>query len=73
VKDPIPKPVFVDAASLVVDPEAVPSKAYVDTFRMLEMQLARFPSADLKTSSRQAVREVRPQYDPVRTRNSGSV
>jgi hypothetical protein len=72
VKNPIPRPVFVDAASLVVDPEAVPSKAYVDTFKMLEMQLARFPNDDLKASSRQSARDVKPHYD-ARTRKSGSV
>ena len=32
-----------DPASLVVDPDSVPSKAYAETFRMLESRIANFP------------------------------
>jgi hypothetical protein len=42
------KPVLVDAASLFVDPEAVPSKAYTDTFKMLDRRLVDFPDLDSK-------------------------
>jgi hypothetical protein len=44
----LPKPIRIDAASLFVDPESVPSKAYTDTFEMLERGLADFPDLDSK-------------------------
>jgi hypothetical protein len=39
----VSRPVAFDLASLLVDPESVPSKAYAETFQMLEDRLARFP------------------------------
>lgn len=39
----VSRPVALDLASLLVDPESVPSKAYTETFQMLENRLARFP------------------------------
>jgi|TARA_R110002003_G_scaffold288_2_gene18311 hypothetical protein len=42
----IPTPVAIDPASLFVDPDDVPSKQYAETFRMLESQLAEYPSFD---------------------------
>jgi len=59
VKNPSPRPVFFDAASLVVDPESVPSKTYLETFSMLEMRLNKFPSAELRDSLQHEVRDVR--------------
>jgi hypothetical protein len=44
----IVKPLVIDPAMLVVDPAAVPSKAYSDTFNMLESRLAEFPNYDVK-------------------------
>jgi hypothetical protein len=48
VKNPSPRPVLVDVASLIVHPEAVPSQSYLETFGMLEMQLNKFPNIDLR-------------------------
>ncbi|KAI8937537.1 hypothetical protein NX059_005255 [Plenodomus lindquistii] len=45
-----PRPVMVDPASLVVEPDCVPSKAYVETFHMLESRLATFPYMGSPTS-----------------------
>ncbi|KAI4653982.1 hypothetical protein J4E93_001750 [Alternaria ventricosa] len=47
VKDPndlpYPRPMKMDVASLLIQPDAVPSKAYSETFRMLEDGLRSFP------------------------------
>jgi hypothetical protein len=37
------RPINLDAASLFVEPESVPSKAYAETFRMLEGRLNEYP------------------------------
>lgn len=37
------KPIHIDASSLFVEPEAVPSKAYAETFQMLEGRLDEYP------------------------------
>lgn len=37
------RPINIDAASLFVEPESVPSKAYAETFRMLEGHLSEYP------------------------------
>ncbi|KAF2632577.1 hypothetical protein BU25DRAFT_77785 [Macroventuria anomochaeta] len=36
-------PIHIDAASLFVEPESVPSKAYAETFQMLEGRLTEYP------------------------------
>lgn len=36
-------PITIDAASLFVEPDSVPSKAYAETFHMLEGRLAEYP------------------------------
>jgi hypothetical protein len=47
VKDPrdipYPRSIKMDIASLIIPPDAVPSKAYSETFRMLESGLRGFP------------------------------
>lgn len=45
-----PKPIAIDPASLVVEPDSVPSKAYSETFHMLESRLATFPYVSSPTS-----------------------
>ncbi|KAL5465507.1 hypothetical protein PMIN06_000661 [Paraphaeosphaeria minitans] len=40
---PIPRAPLIDPAMLFVDPEAVPSKAYSQTFQMLERGLSQYP------------------------------
>ena len=37
------RPINIDAASLFVEPESVPSRAYAETFQMLEGRLAEYP------------------------------
>ncbi|KAL1649764.1 hypothetical protein SLS61_006141 [Didymella pomorum] len=37
------RPIRTDAASLFVEPESVPSKAYTETFQMLEGRLTEYP------------------------------
>lgn len=37
------RPIRIDAASLFVEPESVPSKAYMETFQMLEGRLTEYP------------------------------
>lgn len=39
----IPQAIPIDPISLLVDPQAVPSTAYTETFQMLEQQLETFP------------------------------
>ncbi|KAJ4286092.1 hypothetical protein N0V90_013441 [Kalmusia sp. IMI 367209] len=47
----IPKPPLISPAKLAVDPEAVPSKVYGDTFRMLQEGLSEYPQVNVTTSS----------------------
>ncbi|KAF2264364.1 hypothetical protein CC78DRAFT_233649 [Lojkania enalia] len=46
-----PKPIPIDGASLAVDPEAIPSKTYGQTFQMLESKLSSFPNMDAQMNS----------------------
>ena len=50
VEDPkekaFPKPFPIDPASLVVEPDAVPSRAYARTMNMLEGRLLHYPQMD---------------------------
>jgi hypothetical protein len=43
----IPSIISIDPASLQVDPDAVPSKAYGQSFQMLEKGLQEFPRVDV--------------------------
>jgi hypothetical protein len=43
----ISRPVAIDPASLLVEPDSVPSRAYAETFRMLETRLAGYPQTAL--------------------------
>jgi hypothetical protein len=36
--------ITIDPASLLVEPDAVPSKAYTETFQMLENRLQNYPA-----------------------------
>jgi hypothetical protein len=47
----IPKTISIDARSLQVDPDAVPSKAYGQAFQMLEEGLQKFPKVDVTKSA----------------------
>jgi hypothetical protein len=46
----VPKTISIDAASLLVNPDAVPSKAYGESFQMLEKGLQDFPRVDVAKS-----------------------
>jgi hypothetical protein len=46
-----PLSVPIDPTSLFVDPESVPSRAYADTIKLLDRQIADFPNFDYKTYS----------------------
>jgi hypothetical protein len=48
---PIPSALAIDATLLQVDPDAVPSNAYMQTFQMLEKGLQSFPAADVSKSA----------------------
>lgn len=47
----IPKPPIISPAKLAVDPEAVPSRSYGETLRMLQEGLTQYPQADVASSS----------------------
>lgn len=54
VQDPkipaTPRPVAIDPAALIVEPDAVPSKAYAETFRMLDHQLVDYPGIEMSST-----------------------
>jgi hypothetical protein len=43
----ISRPIAIDPASLIVEPDSVPSRAYAETFQMLETRLAGYPQIAL--------------------------
>jgi len=47
----IPRTISFDPATLQVDPDAVPSKAYGQAFQMLEKGLQKFPQVDVTESA----------------------
>jgi hypothetical protein len=67
------RPVTIDVASLIVEPETVPSKAYMETFRMLEGQLTDFPHIDLRKSPRQSSVDVKMNCEVKKPNSPGSV
>ncbi|KAL1612929.1 hypothetical protein SLS60_001159 [Paraconiothyrium brasiliense] len=68
----IPRAPPIDPMMLLVDPDAVPSKAYGQTFQMLERGLGQYPQVDLEdakpvirdTSSNDEVIFQRPELPP---------
>ncbi|KAF2007208.1 hypothetical protein P154DRAFT_115063 [Amniculicola lignicola CBS 123094] len=63
----IPRAIPIDIATLEVDPSAVPSEQYRNTFAMLEGSLQRFPNVDLKPtrndqSRRMDAKPTQPQF-----------
>jgi hypothetical protein len=67
------RPVAIDPASLFVEPDAVPSKAYVETFNMLERHLADFPDVDLRRTPPHEARDVKMNYDIKQSKSSDGV
>ncbi|KAF7564620.1 hypothetical protein PtrM4_040540 [Pyrenophora tritici-repentis] len=63
VKDPYPKSIKMNVASLLVPPESVPSQTYTDTFRMLEDGLDGFPGEDLLSEENEDRRAYCPKKD----------
>ncbi|KAK7188772.1 uncharacterized protein CC84DRAFT_1084743 [Paraphaeosphaeria sporulosa] len=57
---PIPRAPLIDPAMLFVDPEAVPSKAYSETFQMLERGLSQYPQID---DAKPVIRDATPKEE----------
>ena len=69
-----PRPIPIDPASLLVDPDAVPSKAYAETFRMLEGGLSRYPNLELNQFEHDDAKDIKmTMMDDKKTRYSNSV
>ncbi|CAO2657402.1 Nn.00g035280.m01.CDS01 [Neocucurbitaria sp. VM-36] len=66
----IPRPIAIDPASLLVEPEAVPSKTYADTLDMLESRLSRF---EPNQSAHEDVKDVKMNIDVKKSRSSNDV
>lgn len=56
------RPIRIDAASLFVDPESVPSKAYAETFQMLEGRLAEYPCMPDEASAEDMGGKIKVEY-----------
>jgi hypothetical protein len=69
----IPTPVLFDPRSLLVDPEAVPSKAYADTFKLLNRRLAEFPDLASKGTNDSEPRDMKLNYGVRRPRRTDGV
>ncbi|KAF1841776.1 uncharacterized protein K460DRAFT_293559 [Cucurbitaria berberidis CBS 394.84] len=59
----IVRPIAIDPASLLVEPESMPSKAYAETFQMLESHLARFPHIQSSQSAQDNVKGIKMNID----------
>ncbi|KAJ4384253.1 hypothetical protein N0V86_001100 [Didymella sp. IMI 355093] len=57
------RPIRVDAASLFVEPESVPSKAYVETFQMLEGRLTEYPCIYKDASAEDMDGKIKVEYE----------
>lgn len=53
-----PRPIMIDPASLVVEPDSVPSKAYAETFQKLESRLQGYPRMS-DTARKEDTRDVK--------------
>ncbi|KAJ4374111.1 hypothetical protein N0V83_002850 [Neocucurbitaria cava] len=65
-----PRPISIDPASLLVEPEAVPSKAYAETLDMLESRLSRF---EPNQSTNQDVKPLKMNIDVKKPRSPDNV
>jgi hypothetical protein len=70
-KQPAPRPIPINVASLLVDPEAVPSKAYADTIQMLEARIKHFPNLDHENLADNGARNVKLNYEMEQINGSG--
>lgn len=57
------RPIAIDPASLIVEPDAVPSKAYAETFEMLESRLARFPHIESNEPTQADINDIKMNID----------
>jgi hypothetical protein len=69
----IPSPIRFDPRSLLVDPDAVPSKAYADTFKLLNRRLAEFPDLDSKGATNPEPIDMKLNYGFRHSRRSDGV
>ena len=59
-----PRSIAIDPASLLVEPDSVPSKAYAETLQMLESNLAHFPRMDWSQSAqKENVQDIKIEID----------
>lgn len=69
----IVRPVVIDPASLLVEPDAVPSKAYAETFHMLENRLARFPHMESNQPTEEDTKDIKMTVDVKKSRRPNGV
>jgi hypothetical protein len=72
-RQPAPLPVLIDPASLMTDPDSVPSKAYADTINLLDKRIARFPNFDHRNHVNEGTRDVKRNYKLGQINGSGCV
>jgi hypothetical protein len=72
-KSAVLSPVAIDASSLFVEPDAVPSKAYTDTFNMLENHLVGYPNIDMKRTVVEDTRDQKRSYGFMESRSLDAV
>jgi hypothetical protein len=72
-RQPAPLPVLMDPASLITDPESVPSKAYADTIKLLDKRIAQFPNFDHKSYEHGDTRDLKRSHDLGQMNGSGRV
>ncbi len=69
-----PKPVAIDPATLFVEPDSVPSKAYAETFRMLNHGLAGYPHIEMNQYQPDDAKDIKLEMmDSKKPRYSNSV
>jgi hypothetical protein len=69
----VSRPVAFDLASLLVDPESVPSKAYAETFQMLENRLACFPHIGAGGGTQVSPADTKMSFDVKEPNSRGSI
>ncbi|KAJ4340094.1 hypothetical protein N0V87_002714 [Didymella glomerata] len=57
------RPIRIDAASLFVEPESVPSKAYTETFQMLEGRLTEYPRMSGEAPAENVDGKIKVEYE----------
>jgi hypothetical protein len=66
-------PIAIDPSSLFVEPDAVPSKAYSETFNMLENHMAGYPNINMKNTVVEDSRDQKRSYGFMESRSLDAV